>query len=57
VKLVGGRGPFEGNVMAFNPFSGIFGPVCQHTFDFKAVSPKKEKERQRDTKRERHRVR
>jgi hypothetical protein len=28
VVLVGGRGAFEGNVLALNPSTGVFGPIC-----------------------------
>ena len=36
-RLVGGRTRFEGNVLALNPDTGIFGPVCNRGFDLKAV--------------------
>jgi len=38
VYLVGGASSNEGNVFAFNPDSGIFGPICEDTWDKHDVS-------------------
>ena len=38
VVLVGGTGPQQGYVYAFNPVTKIYGPVCDDYFDIKAVS-------------------
>jgi hypothetical protein len=38
VHLAGGEGSNEGIVVAFNPSTGIEGPVCGEDWDLKDVS-------------------
>jgi len=37
IILVGGSGPYEGNVYATNPETNVFGPVCDDTWDLADV--------------------
>ncbi len=38
MSLVGGVGINEGNVFAYNPTNGIYGPVCDVEWDMDDVS-------------------
>jgi len=38
VKLVGGVNQLEGNVLALNPKTGIFGPICDDGWKIENVS-------------------
>ena len=33
MSLVGGGSEHEGNVFAYNPDTGVFGPICDDTWD------------------------
>ncbi len=33
MSLVGGGSENEGNVFAYNPDTGVFGPICEDTWD------------------------
>jgi len=37
VKLVGGANQLEGNVIALNPKTGVFGPVCDDGWNIQNV--------------------
>ncbi len=38
VQLIGGNVSSEGNVVAFNPETGILGPICDDSWNLKGVS-------------------
>ena len=40
VRLVGGEEQKSGNVYAYNPTTGTYGPICGNKFDYNDVSYK-----------------